>query len=151
MNKDFDFKCSHCGLCQDDDEPAHEYTCKDDNETELALFEDDEPELIKTDKGFVLRFTAVCAKDNGMTFIHVDVDSFYHVGSIYSALSAYCRQEDGLDRDLLHTGSIRDGNHKWKDIFVYDERIIGYWLSECVANLDKAKAGESYGRPFHDD
>lgn len=150
-DKDFTFKCSHCGLCQDDDEPAHEYTCKDDGTTELDLFDDDEPELIKTETGFIYRFTHMCSTSNGMTLIEIDVDTFYHVDTIYSALGTYCEQEDGLNDDLLGLASIKDGNGKWKDVFVYDGQVIGYWLSDCIRELDKAITGESYGKPLHDD
>lgn len=135
-------------MCQDDNETS-DYICKENGEAELDLFQDDEPELIKTATGFIYRFIAFC--DETLEPIEVDVDSFYHVDSIYSALGTYCQQEDGLDEDLLGLCQIKDGNGKWVDRFVYDGFIIGYWLSECVRELDKHIAGESYGSPLHDD
>lgn len=150
MDKDFSFKCSHCGLCQDDDD-SHTYICKQDGTTELDLFDDDEPELINADRGFIYRFRHVCWTSAGMTEIEIDVDSFYSLDTIYSALGTYCEQEEGLNDDLLQVVSIKDGNGKWVDRFAYDGQIIGYWLSECVAELDKVIAGESFGRPLHRD
>lgn len=139
MDKDFTFKCSQCGLCQDDDKGG-DYICKDDNKTEIDLFEDDSPELVKTPEGLIYRFEAICNSSFSAPSIQVDVHDFYSVNTIYSALGTYCDQEEGLTQDLLELGSVKDGNGKWKDVFFYDGEKIGFWLAECVKKLDEIKS-----------
>lgn len=141
MDKDFNFKCSLCGLCQDDDKNG-DYICKEDNETKIDLFEDENPELLKTPEGLIYRFTAICGESFSNPEIEVNVDSFYSINTIYSALGTYCQQEEGLEEDLLELGSVSDGNGKWKDVFFYDGQRLGHWLAECVKKLDEIKGAE---------
>lgn len=148
MNE-FEFKCSKCGLCQDD-KGMGDYICKEDNETVLDLFQDEEPVLVTDESRYAYRFSTYCENDWGSEIL-VDVTGFYHTDTIYGALKAYCRQEKGLDAKNLHLGQRKDGNDKWKDVFLYESQMIGSYLDDCIKELDKAKTGQDYGKPFFDE
>lgn len=144
MSKTFSFKCSKCNLSEDDNNGYGEYFCKH-NDTEMDFFADEEPEMLKIDGAWVRRFTAFCDAEIGYTTIYVDQTEFYNTDSIYNALGDYLRQID-LDDNYFSVGSVLDGNGRYKDVFVLNNRIIGYWLDECIKEIDKAKAGQPYGK-----
>lgn len=131
-----EFKCQLCGLCNKDSQP---YTCKI-NGDDIDIFPyDDDDEIV--DKS-IHRHYAGCLELNEP--IVVDSDPDHSLDFLQSAVDCYAEQI-GLDEDLVSWEVLKIGG-KFQDCIAYDGYYIGRTFAECVKNLDKAVAGEEYGK-----
>lgn len=111
---------------------------------ELEIFgDDDDDEII--DKS-IHRVQVWC--DVLEDCFPADVDPDYSFNYMWSAVEVYVEQID-LDTDLLEWVNLKIGS-RFVDGLAYDLFYIGKTFSQCVENLDKAKAGEPFGKPLSD-
>lgn len=133
------FKCQKCGLSNED----RDRTCKIRGD-EIDIFPD-EGEVIRENDEWVHRFETSClAMDVSDGWIVVDVDPDTNLDYLRSAVETYATQL-GLDADLVEWEVLRIRG-KFQDCIAYDGFYIGQTVSRCVAELDKAAAGQPYGK-----
>jgi hypothetical protein len=76
-----------------------------------------------------------------------DVEPDHSWDYLQAACSVYCKQiglEDKIHGEILLIGG------RFQDSIAYGDYYIGRFFADCVENLDKAKAGETFGRPLSD-
>lgn len=145
MNDAIEMKCPKCGLC-DSSEPI----CAISGE-ELQIFDDDMSEADEIVNKSSLRVQVWCSElgDDGFgASFPADVYPDHNIDYLESSCKVYARQI-GLDEEEIDWQVLKIGS-RWVDAVSYGEFYIGHEFGKCVENLDKAKAGESFGRPLSD-
>ena len=131
-------KCPKCGL-----DNSREPICKISGK-ELQIFDDFDPGEI-VDKS-IHRVQVWC--DELDDSFDADVSPDHNFSYMWSAVSVYVEQI-GLDEDALEWVNLRIRG-RWVDGLAYDQFYIGSSFAQCVQNLDKAAAGEPFGKPLSD-